>query len=96
MLVSILKLSILNAIVLQTKSWALFLSTKDSTFDIPYPNNWSIAEVGREELYVDGGRHEDEFEVSPSIHESTQYSKEEVSMQVTLMDLIHDDHTVPT
>ena len=55
-----------------------------------YPNDRGTMEVAREELDVDGGRHKHQFEVSPSLQKTSQHSHEEVSMDMTLMNLVNN------
>lgn len=55
-----------------------------------HPNDRGIVEITREQLDVDGGRHEHKLEVSPSSEESLQHTQEEVPVDVPLVDLVHN------
>lgn len=54
----------------------------------------SMAEVAREERDVDGGRHEDDLEVRPLGQQALQDAQQEVIVQVSLVDLIHNQDLV--
>lgn len=56
--------------------------------------NWCVAEVAGEEFDVDGGRHEDQPQVSAQGQKGTQHSQQEITVQVSLMHLVHDQHLV--
>lgn len=49
--------------------------------------------VGKEPE-VDGGRHEDQLEVRPGQQQAAHEPQEEVTMQVTLMDFVSNQHVV--
>lgn len=53
-----------------------------------------MAEVAGEERDVDGGRHENDFEVRPPGQQATQDTQQKVIVQMPLMDLIHDQDLV--
>lgn len=74
-------------------SWlsAAYLNGKQPAW---YLQHRGAAEVFREELDVDGGWHEDETEVRPIGQQGAQDAEEEVAVEMSLMDLIHDDHLI--
>ena len=55
-----------------------------------HPNDRGIVEITREQLDVDGGRHEHQFEVGPSCEETLQHAQEEIPVDVPLVDLVHN------
>lgn len=54
----------------------------------------SAAEIVREEFDVDGGRHQDETKVRAVCDQTAQDTEEEVAVEVSLVDLVHDHHLV--
>lgn len=54
----------------------------------------SAAEIVREQFDVDGGRHEDETQVRAFSHQRAQDPEKEVTVEMSLMDLINYDHLV--
>lgn len=59
-----------------------------------YLQHRSTAEIVREKLDVDGGGHEDETQVRALRHQGAQDPKKEVTVEVSLVDLVHDHHLV--
>lgn len=59
-----------------------------------YLQHRSTSKVVREKFDVDGGRHEDETQVWLVRQQGAQDPKEEVTVQVPLVDLVHDQHLV--
>lgn len=56
--------------------------------------NRCVVEIAGEEFDVDGGRHEDQPQVWAQGQKGTQHSQQEVTVQVSLMHLVHDQHLV--
>lgn len=54
----------------------------------------STAEVLGEQLDVDGGRHQDETQVRAFGQQGAQHPEQEVTVEVPLVDLIHNQHLV--
>ena len=62
---------------------------------ITYSNDRGIIEIRGKELNIDGGRHEHQFEVPSPLGESSEDTQEEISMDMTLMDLVYYHHVIP-
>lgn len=59
-----------------------------------YLQHRSTTEIVREKFDVDGGWHEDETQVWAVSHQRAQDPKKEVTVEVSLMDLVHNHHLV--
>lgn len=59
-----------------------------------YLQHRSTAEIVREEFDVDSSRHEDESQVGSFSNQSAQDPEEEVTVEMPLMDFIHNHHLV--
>lgn len=64
-----------------------YLNGKESTWHL---QNRCIIEIFGEEFNVDGGRHENQSQIRPQEQKWTQNSQQKVTVQVSLMNLIHD------
>lgn len=58
-------------------------------------NHRCTLKVIGEKLYVDSGGHQYQFQIIPIVDQKPQNSEEEVAVNVTLVDLIHDNHIIP-
>lgn len=54
----------------------------------------SAAEILREEFDVDGGRHENEPQVGAVLQQRAKDPEQEVTVEVSLVDLVHNHHLV--
>ena len=55
--------------------------------EFTYSNDRGSLKVGGKQLYVDSGGHEHQFQAPPPLNESSQYTQQEVTMDVSLMHL---------
>ena len=58
-------------------------------------NHRAIAKVRAEEVGIDGCGHEDDPEVRVGVDHVPQHDKQEITVDISLMDLINDDMTDP-
>ncbi len=72
------------------RKWAWRTCPENST----HSNYRSSLEVGREELYVDGCRHENEFQRLPFLNQPPQNTQQEVAMDMSFMYLVNDHHVI--
>lgn len=56
--------------------------------------NGCIVKIAGEEFDVDGGRHENQPQIWTQRQKGTQHSQQKITMQVSFMHLIHDQHLV--
>ena len=55
------------------------------THQIAHSNDRGPLKVRGEQLYVDCGRHEHQFQAPPPFNEASQYAQQEVTMDMPLM-----------
>lgn len=57
-------------------------------------DNWCPIKVVAEEVDVDGGRHQHKFEILSMLQQAFHHPQQEVSVDVSLMHFINNNHIV--